>query len=291
MTWLAASLLVTLTAAPPLPGTVVLMTRKGRIPPEGVARVVAAVESALTKAGVPFTWPREELELRVGALGIKDPTFCDGKKKCVLELATQLGLSTVVSLTAGQVGEDISLHAELLVVADGSKQAEATLVIATAALESLAGELAPFATAAAPHVVASPPLTVSPPVEDTPRVEPVVGPVVTLLPEPPPVPPLVVVAPSPRVPLAVPLVGAGLTLAAAGVATGLAISGFGEKGRLDARQTLGDGSQASSLSRPQADALAADVNGRLTGALISGIVAGVLGVGTGVLFGLSGSNP
>jgi hypothetical protein len=88
-------------------------------------------------------------------------------------------------------------------------------------------------------------------------------------------------------PLAVPLVGAGLTLVAAGLATGLAVSGFADKSRLDARQTLGDGSLASSLSRPQADALAASANGQLTGALISGIVAGVLGVGTGVLFGVS----
>ena len=248
--------------------------------PESVGKIVTGVESALTKAGVTLTWPREELERRVGVLGIKDPTFCDGKKKCVLELATQLGLSTVVSVTAGQVGDDISLHAELLVVADGAKPAEATLVIATGALEGLAAELSSFATTAAPHVVAPPP----PPVEDTPRVEPVVS----LLPEPPPpIPPLVVVAPPPRLALAVPLVGAGLTLAAAGIATGLAVSAFGDKSKLDARQTLGDGSLASSLSRPEADALAGSVNGRLTGALISGIAAAVLGVGTGVLFGVS----
>lgn len=257
---------------------VVLLTKRGGASMERATVAAAAVEQALRDEGVTFSLPKSELAQRLTGLGVSSAADCDGKKKCVLELASQLVVPSVVAVSVAQVGDDLSVHAELLATAGGAKLAEETIVAPVKTLGSLAPRFAPFAQRA--HAAMAPkkePVPVAkadvPVVAAPPKDAPVKAAEAKLEPAPPP-PPLVVSEPPSRTPAVV--VG-GLGLVALGVGAGFAVSAIADKGQIDARATNLSGVETSTLQGSQAQALAASANAKFTAALISGAVGVVLG--------------
>src|SRR5439155_20226201 len=70
----------------------------------------------------------------------------------------------------------------------------------------------------------------------------------------------------------------GVALAGAGVAIGLAVTGFNDKARVDDRVSLAGGVMSATVSMSQAHALAASANARLSASVACTISAAVIAV-------------
>jgi hypothetical protein len=269
--------------APKPESTVVQLTKRGGATAERAAEASAAVEKALAVEGVAFAMAKDELAQRLSGLGVKSASDCDGKKKCVLELASQLVVPSVVAVSVAQVGTDLSVHAELLSSAGGAKLADDTIVAPVKALAELANRFAPFAQRVHAAMAPKKEVPVVAKVEPAPKPvdAPVKAPEAKLMPAPPPPPMVVSEAPS-RTPA---LVAGGLGVIALGVGAGFLVSALGDKSQVDASATNLQGVQTSVLSGSEAQALASSANGKLTAALISAAV-GVAAAGVAaVLWG------
>ncbi len=109
--------------------TAVLLTKRGATAQEVANDALRAVELALKSAEVQFAFPPTETEARIAALGVESGTSCEGKRKCVLELARQLRLPSVVAVTVATLGGELAIHVELLDVSEGKVLAEETVVV------------------------------------------------------------------------------------------------------------------------------------------------------------------
>ncbi|MHB8873336.1 MAG: hypothetical protein ACYC8T_06585 [Myxococcaceae bacterium] len=136
-----------LLAQPPAPSkatAAVLLTKRVGASPERARGVVRELSRLLSDAGVRLL-PADEVARRSSGVGIGDPTSCEGRKACALELGKQLGVEVVVVLLLGQVQGDVSVHAEALEIEGKRKLAEETRIIPSSALARLAEDFGPFA--------------------------------------------------------------------------------------------------------------------------------------------------
>lgn len=204
---LVGCLALVLSAANVEPTVAVLVSRRTGVPAATADALARQVSTALTAERVPLKLDADAARAAVTRLGLSDAAACDGRKRCVTELARQLGVEWVVGLSFAQLGGDRSMAIELFRQSDGAVVAKDALLLG--ANTDLAPEqLAPFAARVREVLgVATPPPPTDAPVATRPP---------QLTPEPPPPPPPVVVAEPPP-----PQKGhaASLGLGAAGVAS------------------------------------------------------------------------
>lgn len=269
---LSLALVMTLAAEP---SVAVLVGRRTAVAQAEAQALAQSVSMELTAAKVLLTLDAGAASARLGRLGLKDSSFCGGKKACLVELGKQLAVEHVLVVSASQVGSDRSVALELWKVADGSVEEREGLLVPPGSSVP-ADLLAPFtAKLRARFPVAAP----SPPPEP---VKPPDAPVVTKPPEPvalTPAPAPVVVAPATPPPppshvTGLVLGGAGVVALAAGIV--LVASGLAARGEAT-RTELVDGTLRSPLtaSEAQAKADAANLNLGLAGG------AGALALGLG----------
>lgn len=176
---LVASLALVLSAANVEPGAAVLVWRRTGVAPATAELLARQVSSALVAEHVPLALDADAARGATTRLGLSDASACDGRKRCLSELARQLDVGWVIALSFAQLGADRSMAVELFKPADGVVVVKDALILGDAPLTP--EQLAPFAAKvrAALGVQLDAPLAPPPP------------PALTL--EPPPSPPPVVV--------------------------------------------------------------------------------------------------
>jgi hypothetical protein len=206
--------------------------------------------------------PAEAATAALAAAGVKDSATCEGRRACLAGLGRQLGLRAVVGVDVGRVLDQYAVTLEAVEVATETRLARRSFLVKVSAWPN--GALPELETFATEYKAA---LAARPPPADAPTVA-------KLDPPPPPPPPLVLEAPEPkRWPRITLLVAAGAGTAAS---IGLAAAGFAERDVLKAAERDSPWGPASTLTRAQADALAARSNALLTASLICAITSAVL---------------
>lgn len=187
---------------------------------------------------------------------------CAARRACLKDLGTALGARAVVGVDVGHVTGQMAVSLEAVLVADGKRLAQRSFTVDSAGYPAgVEGELKVFAAA----------LKSALPPEDAPvaaKLEPV----------PAPAKPVVIAAAAPSRPV-MPIVLGAAAVVAAGLALGLGVMGGSTAAQLDRAKTTWQGQPASSLSRPQAQEIAARANGQYLGAGLAGSTAGALGLG------------
>lgn len=250
----------------------VLVVRRTSVTvPEGRALADAAFAALKAKA-VAVEAPQESLR-RLSSLGVSDPTVCTGRKACVLELAKQLEVPAVVSISAAQLQGERSVVLEAWRTADGVLIAKDAVVLKAGApllpehVEAVTRALAAAYPAAPVKAAAEPVKTAVVELKPEPKPEPVV----TVPPE--------AVTPGPATPSRSHVPGilvAGAAIGAAAVAIGLGASALSARGELGRTTTVGQ-QTVSVHSGSQAQALAD--RGNLHGGVAAGLAAAALAFG------------
>lgn len=182
---LVASLALVLSAANVEPGVAVLVSRRTGVTPATTELLARQASAALLAERVPLKLDADAARAAVTRLGLSDSAACDGRKRCLAELARQLEVEWVIALSFAQLGSDRSMAIELFKPADGVVVAKDALILGEAAFTP--EQLAPFAAKA--RAALGVPVAVSSDVPVAPPPPPSL--------EPPPPPPVLVVTPVP----------------------------------------------------------------------------------------------
>ncbi len=242
------------------PGAAVLVGRRTSVSQADATAVAQALSTRLLAAGVPLRLTAEAAHAALARLGVKDPSACNGRRACLVELGRQLSSPLVISLSVGQVDRDRALALELIDVSDANVLEKEGLILPAGTVPGEA-QLAPFIARVKARLAV--PAPDAPTVEaPRPKLEPVAQvPVISL----PVVPP----APKSRVvPVAL---GIGAVVAL-GVATTLLVTGLNT--RADAYRTDGLGHSPYPASEVQSRAA--------SGALQLGVAGGLGAIGLGL---------
>jgi hypothetical protein len=212
---------------------------------------------------VTTTMPVEVAAQQIKSLGFADGASCNGKRPCVLELARQLQVGWIFSVSLSRIAKERSIGVELIDVADGSTLEKDGFVLG-AKDELTPALLATFAANVKKRLPAPKP-DVPVAVVTTPKEPPVD------LPPPPPPPPEP--APAPRAHTAG-WVMAGLA-AGALIGSGVTLA-LGLNARGSIQRSITDG--VSTLSRSAALSLNTQAN---TQFIVSAVLGGLaLALGT-----------
>jgi hypothetical protein len=239
---------------------VVVVGRRTSVSQADAQAMAQTLSTQLVAEKVPLRLDADSAQAALARLGVKDPSACNGRRACLVELGRQLSAPQVISLSVSQVDTDRSIAFELLDVADASVLEKDALILPAGTLPG-AEQFAPFIAklkARLPTPGPDAPLVEAP----RPRVEPVVQ------------TPLLVVAPLPPAPRSrvVPVaLGVGAVVAL-GVATALLVTGLNT--RADAYRTDGMGHSPYSASEVQTHAA--------SGAVQLGVASGLAAVGLGL---------
>lgn len=253
---------VLLLAVAELPPRVeVVLIRSVDTSPERSEDLLERVANTFTQAGVPTAGPADT-RARAAAKGV-DLTRCEGGPRCTIGLLLNLRPRALVTVDVGEVSGRMAVGLEALDL-QGKPLAQKTFVVSAnaypaglkAPLEAFAAEVKPKLP---PEAVADAPVKEPAPVLAVPAVAP-----------PPPqwVPPPPATG-SPGLALGLG-VGAGL---AAGGAVGLGLLYSANAAALERAHTLAGQRPASSLTRAEAEGVAAAGNAELGAAIASGAVA------------------
>lgn len=267
MVWCLA---LVLSAAAVEPQAVVLVTRRTGLSVADSDALSRELSRQFVAQRVPLKMDADASRAAFNRLGLKDSAACDGKKRCIVELAHQLGTPWVISLSFARLGSDLSIGLELLRESTGAVVEKDALIVASGATPT-AEQIEPFSrklrevlgSTIAP--VVDVPVVVAPPVEKP----------VKLTPEVPVNPPVVIVAPvAPKGHGASIGLGVG---AAASVIAGVTLIIVGVTQHADLQPVQSGAELRSKYSASKAVELA---NGADT-ALGTGIGLGVLGLALG----------
>ncbi|MBL9037337.1 MAG: hypothetical protein JNG84_02375 [Archangium sp.] len=121
----------------------VVVAKRVNVTPEKATAVATALEAALTRKGLTPMLPVAEAVRRAQQLGLADTAACLGKRACLGELATQLSLAYVVTVSVTSIGSDTSIAFELLDIAARAAAEHESLVLSNRVTPT-AEELAPF---------------------------------------------------------------------------------------------------------------------------------------------------
>lgn len=245
--------------------TVVNTRRTGATLDEGLG-MATRVATLLGDAGVPIALSANAAAAKLTGLGTKDPGICQGKKACELELARQLEVKVLVTVSVARLGADVGVGVQALRADDGAALATDSLLLVGKS-RLLAEQLEPFVERLreglglkAPPTAQAPP----PPPSLVPKAE---RPVVL----PAPLPPSRSESHVAGVTL---LVGAGACVVAAVVLGVLAANAAAETGRLE------NGHSAHSYEGSRQ--WASRANGLITATTVTSGAA--LALGAGALF-------
>lgn len=93
---------------------------------------------------MPVAMSAQAAAAKLSQLGTKDAAICQGKKACELELARQLDVKVLVTVSVAKLGADLGVGVQALRLEDGAVLAtDSLLIVGTTRLE--AERLAPFA--------------------------------------------------------------------------------------------------------------------------------------------------
>jgi hypothetical protein len=275
------SVAVLLLAQAPAPEAQVLLTKRAGASAQLTESIARELRKALSYSGVEPSIPPAELSARLLAVGVKDPTSCDAKPGCAIELGKQLKVPLVVSLSVKQAAGDLTVRVEALRTSDSELVAEDTVMLAPNQLGPLFTSLAPFARGVRQAIS---PVRLAPRAVDAPKKEPKNVPV-ALVPEPPVTQPVVPTSVAVAKPSPMPAIAAGgATVVALGATAFFLSSGLAVKSQLDQRIDLGGGQQGSILTHSEAEQLAQSANGRLTAGVLCAVTTVALGAVTGFLW-------
>lgn len=276
-------LLAWLLTATPAPRTAMIVGSRVNVSAPKTELIVRGVDAQTRAAGFELV-PAAEISDKLHALGFADAAACGGKRKCLLELGRQLGVSRLLVVSVAVLRSDLSVSLEVLDVETGKRQASASGVMAASAtklddaLRPVVAELAraigavPMSQAPLVSPPPEPPLTLVPPVATEPKVEPPVA-----------------VEPKVDAPVEAKRTCVGcwtLTTVAVGAATAAVILGVDGGNRGHALVgTLGtDGQRRSMFTVSDAMALRNQANLEVGLAIGSGVLSAVLAVVAGVLW-------
>lgn len=222
---LHAVLLVALAADPT---TAVVLARRTAAP---VGEAATLTDKVATRLNLPMVMTAAETKKRLGALGLKDATTCNGGADCLVELAKQLKVDWLVLVSVSVIAKEESLALEVFNVAKAQVVDRDSLLlpkrgdVQASQLETFARKLSDTQKPPAPAPVEvkpdPPPVEVKPP-PDAPIVT---APVIT----PPPADPQIPVIPAEPPPArsrAGSFILGGVGLAAIGAGVGLLINGL-----------------------------------------------------------------
>lgn len=243
----------------------VVVSRSIATTPERAQDLLERVTEALAQAGLKVRAPAETRRLLPAGT---QTAACAARRPCVRELGVALGARAVVGVDVGHVTGQMAVNLEAVLTADGQRLAQHSFAIDSDGYPArLAPELEKFSRALA---LALPP-------EDAPVAA-------KLEPSPVKEPPVAVVAEAAR-PVGPIVLGSTAVLAAV-VAVSLAMVGASTGGQLERAKSTHQGLPASTLSRSDAEAIAASANGQYTAAAIAGGAALTLGAGALLWWGL-----
>ncbi len=176
MTSLLLAVVVAQAAQTPL--TVANTRRTGATAAEGLA-MASRVGALLAEANVPVAMSAQAAAAKLTQLGTKDAAICQGKKACELELARQLDVKVLVTVSLARLGADLGVGVEALRLDDGAVLAtDSLLLVGTTRLE--AERLAPFVGRLkealglkAPAPTPEKPVVLTPRAQEPPAVKPV----------------------------------------------------------------------------------------------------------------------
>lgn len=248
-----------------------LVTRRTGLSVNEADALGDALSKSLVSRGVWLRLDAPAARAAVARLGLKDAALCEGRKRCIAELASQLGVKWVISLSLAKLGGDLSIGFEL--INEGGTVVDKDSLVSVAGTTPGAEQLEPFAKKVR-AVLGEAPAPVTPQT-DTPTVA--TPPVVSLTPTPPPEPPLLISepAPPPKSHGAALILGGGAVASlVAGVA--LVVSGVID-GATARRTTLVDGERRADFPASEVLARSNDADTRLG----VGVGLGVLGLGLG----------
>lgn len=275
---LLALAVTTLISQTPAPRSVaVLATSKRPAVDQYIAVLTARAHALLKREGVsPLLEEAAGVE-QLKLAGVTDPRSCQGGRACVARMAVILGpRAVVVGIDVGKAGASLAVIMEA-VAADTGKPlhtSEFEVPIATYS-DASALPVTLFARELKAKLDAENPKPVVTPAEPVAALKKPDAPVqAKLTPDPVVAPPPTVVASGTSGKRVAGITFTALGVAAAGAGVGLAVMGLGARGQISA-SLVPAGSNTSTLSRAQLDALAGQANGAFTGTLISSIAAGV----------------
>lgn len=257
--------------------TVVVVTRRTAVSPADARAVAVGVTKSLKQAGLEVAWDADAAARRLGSLGVKDTSSCQGRKACVQEFGRQLDVAVVIGVSLSEVDTDRSVALEAVRVLDGVVLAHENLLYARSAAPP-ADQLTLFTT----HLKAAlaPPSTGVPVATDVPARPP---PALPSPLEPAPAPlspapaPVVIREAPPRSHVGGLVVGGAAVLTLAAAVT-LGVLALGAKGDLSRGTTLPDGRVASSLTGSEAASVSRRANNEFYGAV--GCAAAGVALGT-----------
>ncbi len=170
-------------AATAEPTVSVLVSRRTGVPAATADSLARQVSTALVAEQVPLKLDADAARTAVARLGLSSSVACDGRKRCLVELARQLNVEWVVVLSVAQLGADRSMAIELL-RQDGVVVAKEALLFGADAVVTRE-QLAAFATQVRSALGISSPVALTPvaPPPDAP-VAPPPQPVLTPVPPP-----------------------------------------------------------------------------------------------------------
>lgn len=257
----------------------VLMTSKRPGSETWAGTVAQRVHAQLEREGVPGLLSLEEGERQLKAAGLSDTRTCQAVRSCVAKYALILGpRAVVVSVDVARAANALAVSLDA-VAADGARVLTSTELVLPIGgwSDQLVLPIVLFARELKAKLEAEAPA----PAPDAPVVAQL-APVVT-----PPSPAVSAPAPAAKPPRVLPWVLLGAGIAGAGAGVTLAVLGAEDRRALEQSISTNDqGERVSSLTRSQLTALEQGGNAKLTAALISGIAAAALGIGTAVAFGV-----
>lgn len=219
---LHAVLLVALAADPT---TAVVLARRTAAP---AAEAATLTDKVATRLNLPIVMTAAETKKRLGALGLKDATTCNGGPDCLVELARQLKVDWLVLVSVSVIAKEESLALEVFNVAKAEVVDRESLLlpkrgdVQASQLESFAKKVSDTQKPPEPAPVEvkpdPPPVEVKPPPDAPIATNPVTPPAPQI--------PVIPAEPPPARSRAGSFVLGGVGLAAIGAGVGLLINGL-----------------------------------------------------------------
>lgn len=122
---LSAVVILALSAAEPT--TAVVLARRTAAP---AAEAASLTEKVATRMNHPLVLPAAETKKRLGALGLKDATTCNGGADCLVEIAKQLKVEWLVLVSVSVIAKEESLALEIFNVAKSEVVDRESLLLA-----------------------------------------------------------------------------------------------------------------------------------------------------------------
>lgn len=276
-------LLACLLNATPAPTTAMIVGSRVKVSATKTDLIARGLDAQARTAGFDLV-SANEISDKLRALGFADAAACGGKRKCLIELGRQLGVSRLLVVSVAEVRSDLSVSLELLDVETGKRHATASGVMAVSATD-LDAAMQPVVTelARAAGVV---------PMSQAPLLSPPPEPPVTIAPLKD-VEPSVGLGPKVEAPVAAkgPCVSCwllgGLSVAAATAVVLLGVDGAG-RGQALIGTPGTDGQRRSTLTVSGALALRDQANLEVAFAIGGGVLSAVLAALAAMLWGSSG---